>query len=68
MYSVALTNAQESTRFKHTSQAASSLRGIVIAELDTMVAKQIVNPVTEPIPWVPSMMVAQKKDSKVLIC
>ena len=45
-----------------------SLRGIVKAELDAMVDKQIISPVTEPTPWVSSMVVAQKKDGKVRIC
>ena len=45
-----------------------SLRGIVKTELDTMVAKQIISSVTEPTPWVSSMVVAQKKDDKVHIC
>jgi len=33
-----------------------------------MVTKQIISPVTEPTPWVSSMVVAQKKDGKVHIC
>ena len=49
-------------------QLPVSLRGIVKAELDTMVTKQIISPVTEPTPWVSSMVVAQKKDGKVRIC
>ena len=49
-------------------QLLVSLRGIVKAELDTMVAKQIISPVTELTPWVSSMVVAQKKDGKVRIC
>ena len=45
-----------------------SLREVFKAELDTMVAEQIISPVTEPTPWVSSMVVAQKKNGKVRIC
>lgn len=33
-----------------------------------MVGKQILAPVTEPTPWVLSMVVAQKKDGRICIC
>ena len=42
-----------------------SLRRIVKSELDAMVEKQIIAPVTEPTQWVSSMVVAQKKDGRV---
>lgn len=45
-----------------------SLRNVVKTELDMMVDKQIIAPVTEPTPWVSSMVVAQKKDGRVRIC
>ena len=45
-----------------------SLRNVVKTELDLMVDKEIIAPVTEPTPWVSSMVVAQKKDGKVRIC
>ena len=41
-----------------------ALRGMVKAELDAMGDKQIITPVTEPTKWVPSMVVAQKKNGK----
>lgn len=43
------------------------LRSIIKAELDTVVEKQILAPVTESTPWVTSMVVAQKKDGRVHI-
>ena len=45
-----------------------SLRNVVKIELDVMVDKEIIAPVTEPTPWVSSMVIAQKKDGKVRIC
>ena len=39
-----------------------SLRQLVKAELDMMVEKQIIAPVTEPTSWVSSMVVAQKTE------
>ena len=45
-----------------------SLRNVVKAELDMMVDKEIIAQVTEPTPWVSSMVVAQKKDGRVRIC
>lgn len=45
-----------------------SLRSVVKAELDAMVRKQIITQVTEPTPWVSSMVVTQKKDGRVRIC
>ena len=45
-----------------------SLRSIVKAELDMMVEREIISQVTEPTPWVSSMVVAQKKDGRVRIC
>ena len=35
---------------------------------DTMVSKEIITPVTEPTPWVSSMVVTQKKNGKNCIC
>ena len=41
---------------------------MVKMELDTMVSKEIIIPVTEPTPWVSSMVVTQKKNRKIRIC
>ena len=46
----------------------SLLRRRVKSELDAMVEKQIIAPVTKPTQWVSSMVVAQKKDGRVCIC
>ena len=45
-----------------------ALQGVVKAKLDAMVNKQIITPVTEPAKWVSSMVVVQKKNTKVRIC
>ena len=45
-----------------------ALRSVVKMELDTMVSKEIITPVTEPTPWVSSMVVTQKKNGKIRIC
>lgn len=45
-----------------------SLRRTVKAELDMMVERDIIVQVTEPTPWVSSMVAAQKKDGRVRIC
>ena len=45
-----------------------ALRSVVKAEFNTMVSKEIITPVTEPTPWVSSMVVAQKKNGKICIC
>ena len=45
-----------------------ALRSVVKTELDTMVNKEIIAPVTEPTPWVSSMVVTQKKNGKIRIC
>ena len=39
----------------------------VKSELDAMVEKQVIVPVTEPTPWVSSMVVVQKKNNKLRI-
>ena len=38
------------------------------SELDAMVEKKIMVPVTEPTPWVLSMVAVQKKNNKLRIC
>ena len=45
-----------------------ALRNVVKMDLDTMVSKEIITPVTEPTPWVSSMVVTQKKNGKIRIC
>ena len=45
-----------------------SLRKVVKTELEMMVDKEIIAPVTESTPWVSSMVVAQKKDGRLRIC
>ena len=45
-----------------------SLQDAVKSELDAMVEKQVIVPVTEPTPWVSSMVVVQKKNNKLRIC
>ena len=45
-----------------------ALQDAVKNELDTMVQKEIIAPVTDPTPWVSSMVVVQKKNNKLRIC
>ena len=45
-----------------------ALQEAVKSELDAMVEKKVIAPVTEPTPWVSSMVVVQKKNNTLRIC
>ena len=44
------------------------LQDTVKAELDKLVENNVIAPVTEPTPWVSSMVVVQKNNNKIRIC